>query len=290
MVPASISPPSGAKGRKPGLVCIGAQKAGTSWLSVVLSEHPQIWVPPLKELHFFDYKFVQECRRWAPWHVRKGVKRARDMHLERQIGPDPDYLAYLDSILTPPMFNGTWYKRVFSRAPDDAIGLDVTPEYSCLPTEGVAFVAKFLPEAKFIYLIRHPLDRVLSQLRMNASRQKEPPRSNAAWLALADMPAVQSRGDYAANVPRWTATFEKDRLLFLPYGWIKNRPDHLLQTVEQFAGLAPHRRYRRKADRIHGPYPMSVPDVLVDLMTERMQPQIAFLRREFGAAFLEETR
>ena len=31
--------------------------------------------------------------------------------------------------------------------------IDITPEYSTLPEEGVDFIAKFLPEAKFIYII-----------------------------------------------------------------------------------------------------------------------------------------
>ena len=36
------------------ILCIGTQKAGTSWLNNVLLEHPQIFMPPVNELHFFD--------------------------------------------------------------------------------------------------------------------------------------------------------------------------------------------------------------------------------------------
>ena len=45
------------KGRKPDILCIGAQKAGTSWLHVTLATRRDIWVPPFKELHFFDHNF-----------------------------------------------------------------------------------------------------------------------------------------------------------------------------------------------------------------------------------------
>ena len=146
-------------GRKPKLVCIGAQKAGTSWLFEVLSDRPDIWAPPFKELHFFDHKFIEECNKWAGWHIRKEIKIARKKHLDQSIYPDEKFLDYLDSILEPPMFNGNWYKKIFSRAPSSSICIDVTPEYSCLPEEGVRFVAKFLKETKFIYIIRNPLDR-----------------------------------------------------------------------------------------------------------------------------------
>jgi hypothetical protein len=38
----------------PQFICIGAQRAGTTWLHECLSEHPQVFVPVEKELHFFD--------------------------------------------------------------------------------------------------------------------------------------------------------------------------------------------------------------------------------------------
>ncbi|WP_340679170.1 sulfotransferase [Paraglaciecola sp.] len=38
----------------PHFICIGAQRAGTTWLHNCLDEHPEIYVPATKELHFFD--------------------------------------------------------------------------------------------------------------------------------------------------------------------------------------------------------------------------------------------
>jgi hypothetical protein len=37
----------------PDFVVIGAQKAGTTWLYECLSEHPEVFVPRMKEVHFF---------------------------------------------------------------------------------------------------------------------------------------------------------------------------------------------------------------------------------------------
>ena len=36
------------------LVGIGAQKAGTTWLARYLEHHPEAYVSPIKELHYFD--------------------------------------------------------------------------------------------------------------------------------------------------------------------------------------------------------------------------------------------
>ncbi len=39
----------------PAFLVIGAQKCGTSWLHRHLSAHPDLWMPPGKELEFFSY-------------------------------------------------------------------------------------------------------------------------------------------------------------------------------------------------------------------------------------------
>jgi hypothetical protein len=38
----------------PNFLCIGAQKAGTTLLYEILKQHPQIFLPQIKEVHFFD--------------------------------------------------------------------------------------------------------------------------------------------------------------------------------------------------------------------------------------------
>lgn len=38
----------------PAFLIIGAQKAGTTSLHHVLSQHPTVWMPAIKELHYFD--------------------------------------------------------------------------------------------------------------------------------------------------------------------------------------------------------------------------------------------
>src|SRR5262245_13183400 len=42
--------------RFPDFLGIGAQKAGTTWLYEQLRRHPDVWLPPEKELHYFDRK------------------------------------------------------------------------------------------------------------------------------------------------------------------------------------------------------------------------------------------
>ena len=273
------------KGRKPDIVCIGSQKSGTSWLHVLMSGRPDIWVPPFKELHFFDHKFIEECRRWAPWHVKRGLKQARESYISAVSSPDEDYLVYLDNLKEPPILNGTWYKYVFSQAQRHQKCLDVTPEYSCIPDVGVNFFKRFLPEARLIYLIRHPFDRMMSQLRMNAHRRKEPPKTKQDWADLLEMPALTTRGDYLNNVPRWDRSFASDQLLYLPFGRIAGDAINLLRDIELHCGLPPY-EYRKASHKIHQTEPLLIPKEVQEQLSERASPQDEFLRKRFGEEFL----
>lgn len=277
------------KGRTPDIVCIGAQKAGTSWLHETLSSRPDIWVPPFKELHFFDHKFIAECRRWAPWHVRKGLKAARERHMSCKAAPDAAYLDYLDLLARPPLLNAIWYRYVFSRARTDQKCLDVTPEYCCIPEIGVDFFKRFLPEAKLIFIVRDPVDRMASQLRMMAQRKNKGVLSDAAWRALLDMPAVATRGDYAANIPRWDERFSEDELLYLPFGQIRTSPLSLLRKVEAHCGLSAA-QYADFARKVHQTTPVPMPDFVLDTVRRRTADQNQFLKGRFGQAFVESAK
>lgn len=274
--------------RTPDIVCIGAQKAGTSWLHETLSTRPDVWVPPFKELHFFDHKFIEECRQWAPWHVKKGVKQARAYYQSQLNRHDDSYLEYLDRLVEKPFLNGTWYKFVFSRAGVHQKCLDVTPEYSCIPEDGVDFFRRFLPGVKIVYIIRHPMDRLKSQLRMTAFRRKALPSSKVEWLDLLDFPALQTRGDYLNIVPRWDSHFSDDQLLYLPFGQIAADPVGFLRTVEEHCGLPP-REYKKAHRRVHQTQSLEIPDFALKHLEDISAPQSKFIQERFGQKFYMST-
>lgn len=95
----------------------------------------------------------------------------------------PDAMVrYLVEMTSDPMFTPKWYRQAFAPAPRGMLPLDTTPEYSTLPEAGVDEVAAFLPRAKFIYLLRDPVDRAISQLRMNLARRKVLPTAPKGYL------------------------------------------------------------------------------------------------------------
>lgn len=271
------------KPRKPGLLCIGAQKSGTSWLAQMLGQHPQIWIPPFKEVQFFNYRFLPGHRRWIGWHYRNKPDEIRKRHAMRGFEMPAELDAYLDGLVTGQMFHNHWYKRVFAPAPPHAIAADFTPEYSGLPEEGVDFVAEFLPKTRIIYLIRHPVDRAISQLKMNLSREKRHPASLEEWLAEVENPVLDERGDYARYLPRWRKRFPD--MLVLPYGRIARDPADLIAEIEDYLQIGPY-LYHGLGNRVFvAPKGFAPPPEAIARLSERLAPQIAFLNAEMGADF-----
>ncbi len=280
--------PQGAP-RKPEIVGIGAQKAGTSWLSHMLGQHSGVWGTPLKEVHFFNHRFIAAHRYWISWHYRQKPVEIR-ARFQRRAEVLPAVMDdYLRSICAgAQMYSNHWYKQVFAPAPEGTKPMEVTPEYSALPAEGVDFVARFLPRARFIYLVRDPVDRAVSQLRMNLLRERRRPDSPAAWAGEIATPVLAERGDYATYIPRWQARLG-DRLLVLPYGDIARDPLALMRRIEGFLDLPPA-DYADLGLRVFAtPDGIAVPDPARAALRERLAGQYDYLRDAFGEDFLAAT-
>jgi hypothetical protein len=274
----------------PAFLGIGAQKAGTSWLYVQLARHPGIWMPPVKELHFFDHVYVEANRKWTTGHIQQGVQRALKYHLNGDKPIEWDFVRYLTDMATHKLFTKPWYLRSFDRPrAKSAICGDITPEYSTIPLEGIQHVKRMLPEVKLIYIIRDPVERALSQLRMNVERRGEQQTSEDMLLRMLDHPDIDNRGDYLTYVPQWRQVFPADRMLFLPYGDIRTDPLGFLRRVEQFIGAKPFDGYDVNS-RVHETKKFPIPNAVSDKLRRRYAAQYSFLEAEFGAEFVERAR
>ena len=146
--------------RRPGpdFLCIGAHKAGSTWLYQQLDSHPDFWMPPVKELHYFD-QLSRVQRAAGP--------RCRD---ER----DRRFLERLQSLSAEPSIDLENYGRLFEPKASLLSG-DISPNYSTLSNEVIRQVVGYFPNLKVMFLARDPVERVWSHLSMEVHyRQIEP--------------------------------------------------------------------------------------------------------------------
>ena len=133
----------------PDFLCVGAHKAGTTWLYQQLDSHPDFWMPPVKELHYLDQ--LSKVQRAAQ-------PRCRD---ER----DLLFLNRLKSLSAEPTIDLENYGRLFETKASLLSG-DISPNYSTLSNEVIRQVVGYFPNLKVIFLARDPVERVWSHLSM----------------------------------------------------------------------------------------------------------------------------
>jgi hypothetical protein len=274
---------------KPGFLCIGAQKAGTSWLFRVLREHPDVWLGPFKEYQFFNSLFCIRDTNWTQGHVLKAVERALRSHVEggKSAKVDLTYVSYLSGIADPDaMFTEDWYRRIFSRG-GNALKGDISPAYSSLPPEGIDYVLRFLGSVPIVYLVRDPLQRALSQLRMVLSRQGiSEPADGVDWERFALDPNIRDRGDYQRNITNWVSRYPRESILFVPYQDIAAQPISVLRQIEQHIGVGELPNYESASQRVFEGEKIEIPEHATGLLREVVAPQYDFLKSTFDKEFV----
>jgi hypothetical protein len=74
----------------PNFICVGAQKAGTTTLHDILKQHPDIYLPELKEAHFFDQP--DRYKKGIYWWISTFYNKYKNEKIMGSI--TPEYLFY----------------------------------------------------------------------------------------------------------------------------------------------------------------------------------------------------
>ncbi|MBU2888762.1 sulfotransferase family protein [Celeribacter halophilus] len=154
----------------PHAIVFGTPKSGTTTLCGALMRHPDIYMYPKKETHFFNDLFTK-----------------RDM---------------------------SWYKGLFTDAPDGALLMEGTPDYSmshCVDRT-LERIATHIPDVKLILMVRNPVDRIESHyIQMLSNTRTE----ISIDQALEKWPEIVETSDYGAIVETLRQYFSEDQLLVL---------------------------------------------------------------------------
>lgn len=237
-------------------LCIGAQKAGTTWLHEMLQNHSQVALPiRQKELHFWD------------WHRSKGLgwySRQFPSHSSSSTYSSLRFQSkHHREISKPPRFYG-----------------EITPCYAVLPSEDIQEIKCLFPKVKIIFFARDLLERTWSALLMelyqnvkgleagefadkssknhhdnsssssSKSQQQRERRSKQEqqmlleeanpenfdddyFLERMEHSTHYSRSDYATALRNWLKEFSKDNLLIVDYRNVSIKPKEVLEHVCQ---------------------------------------------------------
>ncbi len=263
----------------PYFICIGAQKAGTRWLYNQLEVHQDIWMPPVKELHFFDGHFnlkeIQEkLDEFSVQNDESGKSLSHSSHpytaqslafLKRAANYD-SHTSDLD-----------WYRELFRRKRPRVTG-EITPRYSALDEDTVKQVCNGLLDTKFLFIVRDPVERLWSQLcmmlRKSTGQLDLTDSQTIDWLIATE--GVVSRSFPTRTFHLWSRNLASDKFRVFFFDDLVRSPGDYLSDVFDYLEVDPD---RRKLNRPINFYPKSK-DRKVDMSDEIRETLIASLRDE----------
>jgi hypothetical protein len=132
----------------------------------------------------------------------------------------------------------TWYESLFAEAGGRiAIGEGSTSYSKSMLFPGTAErVAAHLPDAKLLYIVRHPLDRILSHwLHTAAEIQPMPPLAEA----IGRWPHFVDSSLYWKQVEAYRRFYPDDRILILFFEDFVERPQEVMSRCYEFLGVDP---------------------------------------------------
>ncbi|MEP9363745.1 sulfotransferase [Nocardioides sp. CN2-186] len=197
------------------LLGVGAQKAGTTWVHHYLARSPQFVKGYRKEYHVFDSVDLPA----EQWRERNLDMAQTELdHLRSGEAADPVHL-HRASMIADPRFYYDYFAGLLRTRPRIRLTADITPEYALLPVERLeeirdAFAARRVRTVA-MFLMRDPVDRIWSQIRMQEGRfpGRFPAPANEMVGRLYADPLFEPWSRYEVTLRNLDAVFAPDDLV-----------------------------------------------------------------------------
>lgn len=191
---------------------IGAGKSGTTSLDNYLSEHPQIFISPVKEPNFFAYLRHREEDFDIPEsreHYRESVTKMED------------------------------YLQLFDKAKEGQLKGETSNTY-LYGQHSIETIREYLPDVKLIAIFRQPAERLYSRY-LHLARENLLPterfedcldRSTIWWKR----PDLINEGFYYQHLSRFYDNFPKENIRVFLFEDLK-KPEQLFTDLFSFLGV-----------------------------------------------------
>jgi sulfotransferase family protein len=227
----------------PDFFCIGAQKAGTGWLYQQLRQHPDFWMPPMKELHYFDRMIGGSASERTLPLARNEADRIKIASERAENERDKGFVRKFSELSAQAALDLEAYAALF-RARDRLVSGDITPGYSTLDESIISKIAARFPDAKVIFIARDPIERAWSQISMYVRRKLikafDPDDVDQISQHL-ELPEIQARSYPSETVRRWSRHISSDRFAVYFFDNLKSDPGQLRASIIGFLGGDPEK-------------------------------------------------
>ena len=275
---------------------VGATKAGTSWLYDYLHDHPECVMPRIKEAHFFDSVFMGN----VPAQVKQWQKREKEfgdllaiaqIEGDERKQKDVSRRLYGFAKLIKAVREGeagilTYLEFLHTDAQEAALVGDITPSYALLNEDVLSRMVDLAPVTKFVYLMRDPIERLWSHVRMVAKRSTMTDEGFAIRARDilrhtcdgSEYDDIRQRGQYSDVVKKLETVVPKEQLYI---GFLETMiTPRGTQKLCDFLGISYVPSDASK--RVHEGKPLAMDDEMRGWAERFTAPQYAFVKETFG--------
>jgi hypothetical protein len=243
---------------------VGCQKGGTTWLHRYLAGSPQCAPGYRKEYHVFDSKDLAS----EEW-MRDRILGMADDELQKARRGEPADAVQLHraSMYADPEFYYDYFAGLLRSERRIRLTADMTPDYAMLSVERIAEIKASFEKRRVrtvsIFLMRDPVERIWSQIRMQHKRRPErfPAPSEDMVAKLYDDPLYEVRTRYDATFRALDSVFDQDHIY---YGFYERLFDEAeIQKVCDLVGIKFRRPNFDKRANASAKVVSALPDDLV---------------------------
>ena len=218
--------------RGPDFICIGLQKAGTRWLYDQMASADGVWMPPIKELNYFNGNPFKAL------NLRALAKRdAALAQGEAESAANSSFYETFKRGMASPV-DLDWYYELFAAKGSNLAG-DVSPEYAKMEVDKIGLVTSACPGCKFVFLLRDPVSRFWSVACQNVRQGILAEQDLGDWRCVSQLIAksVHQAQSFPTRIWRkWSTKLPPSALRFWFLEDIVARPEDVRQEIFDFVG------------------------------------------------------
>jgi len=268
-------------------MCIGAQKSGTTWLYEQLDKHPQVEMPPLKEIHYFDeiHRNVKTSlsarffdKHWMNARWRKINKYLLIKLAKFNVREAKWFIRYLYS-----KRDWEWYDKLFQSS-EEKISGDITPDYAVLNENLINEIILHYPNIKVIFLMRNPVERKWSHIKMVLGEKRK--RHFSEVLEEEYLFACENWkddiGNYPETIKSWQKHVGKSNFFIGFYDDLREDPVELYRNILKFLDINPIFDEKELKKVVYGGSNASIPPEAYNIILNQKIQEIDELKRMLG--------
>ncbi|NMM01950.1 hypothetical protein HHL24_28965 [Paraburkholderia sp. RP-4-7] len=245
---------------------VGAMRSSTTWLYSKLQNHPDIYFPPVKEIHYFTH-----ARNIYDFESKENRTKWLNVVFSEQGDQGPEYfsenadrLDWFARYVGANEVSDEWYQSLYKDSEGRKYCADFSNLNSILDDTGWQLVRKNCTKIKAIYVLRDPFERVWShykhEMNWNGLAHEVQGKNFDLFVATLNKEWFWEQARYDLAIKRLKQSLSDDEFKVFYFEDFHSNPDKTLSELCNFLEIDESGLLSSKTeDKVNSSTPMAIP-------------------------------